>query len=107
MLRYVRPGNGFVPNFDMFAKIEVNGAKEDPIFTMLKVKCLICLNQLAATRFAYFLISILPLLDYEMSKFSIKFPKLKMYKILEISNYLQQVMSETPIIFMTYDSFFS
>jgi len=39
LLRYVRPGNGFIPNFNMFNKIEVNGAKEDPIFTMLKGQC--------------------------------------------------------------------
>lgn len=35
--RYVRPGNGFVPNFQLFQKGDVNGAKEQKIFTFLKV----------------------------------------------------------------------
>ena len=37
VLRYVRPGNGFQPTFDIFNKVDVNGANEDKIFTMLKV----------------------------------------------------------------------
>lgn len=36
-LKWVRPGNGFVPNFPLFQKIRVNGAWEDPIYTYLKV----------------------------------------------------------------------
>lgn len=38
-LKCVRPGNGFVPNFPLFQKTQVNGAKEDPIYTFLKVTC--------------------------------------------------------------------
>jgi len=36
MLKYVRPGDGFEPNFPMFSKLEVNGAGESEIFTFLK-----------------------------------------------------------------------
>ncbi|CAG0924172.1 unnamed protein product [Notodromas monacha] len=35
-LKYVRPGNGYEPNFDMFAKIEVNGANCHPLFDFLR-----------------------------------------------------------------------
>jgi glutathione peroxidase len=36
----VRPGGGFVPNFQMFAKVQVNGKDEIPLYTYLKVgKC--------------------------------------------------------------------
>ncbi|CAG0923018.1 unnamed protein product, partial [Notodromas monacha] len=35
-LEFVRPGNGFVPNFQLFKKIEVNGANEIPLYTFLK-----------------------------------------------------------------------
>jgi len=37
-LQYIRPGNGFVPNFPMFEKIEVNGDGAHPLFGFLKVK---------------------------------------------------------------------
>ena len=37
-LKYCRPGNGFVPNFQLLQKRDVNGAKEDEIFTFLKVR---------------------------------------------------------------------
>ena len=33
-----RPGKGFVPNFPMFAKTDVNGKDQNPIYTFLKVK---------------------------------------------------------------------
>jgi len=36
-IQYVRPGNGFVPNFQLFQKIEINGDKEEPLYTFLKV----------------------------------------------------------------------
>ncbi|MEQ2283660.1 hypothetical protein AMECASPLE_013775 [Ameca splendens] len=36
VLKYVRPGGGFVPKFPVFAKIEVNGLNEEPLFTYLK-----------------------------------------------------------------------
>lgn len=39
ILQHVRPGNGFVPNFPLFEKIEVNGNSEHPLFTFLKSKC--------------------------------------------------------------------
>lgn len=37
ILKYVRPGGGFVPKFPVFAKVEVNGLNEEPLFTYLKV----------------------------------------------------------------------
>uniref|UniRef100_A0AAQ5ZE14 Uncharacterized protein n=1 Tax=Amphiprion ocellaris TaxID=80972 RepID=A0AAQ5ZE14_AMPOC len=37
ILKYVRPGGGFVPKFPVFGKVEVNGLNEDPLFTYLKV----------------------------------------------------------------------
>uniref|UniRef100_A0A8C2E346 glutathione peroxidase n=1 Tax=Cyprinus carpio TaxID=7962 RepID=A0A8C2E346_CYPCA len=37
-LKYVRPGNGFVPNFQLFEKVEVNGVNEHALFTFLKVE---------------------------------------------------------------------
>jgi hypothetical protein len=36
LLKYVRPGNGYEPNFPMFSKLCVNGADEDELFTYLK-----------------------------------------------------------------------
>uniref|UniRef100_A0A8C7YM02 Glutathione peroxidase n=1 Tax=Oryzias sinensis TaxID=183150 RepID=A0A8C7YM02_9TELE len=36
ILKYVRPGGEFVPRFPIFAKVEVNGLSEDPLFTFLK-----------------------------------------------------------------------
>uniref|UniRef100_A0AAY5K2M4 Glutathione peroxidase n=1 Tax=Esox lucius TaxID=8010 RepID=A0AAY5K2M4_ESOLU len=36
ILKYVRPGGGFVPKFPVFGKIEVNGLNEEPLFTYLK-----------------------------------------------------------------------
>ena len=36
-LRYVRPGGGFVPQFTMAAKGDVNGRNEHPLYTYLKV----------------------------------------------------------------------
>lgn len=38
-IRYVRPGNGFLPNFPVFKKIDVNGANEHPLYTFLKQYC--------------------------------------------------------------------
>lgn len=37
-MEHVRPGKGFKCCFDLFAKIEVNGANEHPLFTYLKEK---------------------------------------------------------------------
>nr|XP_048317064.1 epididymal secretory glutathione peroxidase [Myodes glareolus] len=38
-LKYVRPGRGYIPNFQLFAKGDVNGEKEQKIFTFLKHSC--------------------------------------------------------------------
>lgn len=38
-IKYVRPGGGFVPNFQLFEKGDVNGEKEQKIFTFLKNSC--------------------------------------------------------------------
>uniref|UniRef100_A0A8V1AEE8 Glutathione peroxidase 1 n=1 Tax=Gallus gallus TaxID=9031 RepID=A0A8V1AEE8_CHICK len=35
-LEYVRPGNGFKPNFTMFEKCEVNGKGAHPLFAFLR-----------------------------------------------------------------------
>lgn len=35
--RHVRPGNGFVPNFQLFERGDVNGNDEQALFTFLKV----------------------------------------------------------------------
>lgn len=37
--KYVRPGGGFVPNFPIAAKVDVNGANEVPLYTFLKSVC--------------------------------------------------------------------
>jgi len=38
-LKHIRPGDGFVPNFQMFAKTKVNGEGENSIYTFLKSRC--------------------------------------------------------------------
>jgi len=38
-LQFVRPGGGFIPNFPLMAKIDVNGADEHPVYTWLKSSC--------------------------------------------------------------------
>jgi len=38
ILKYVRPGNGFVPAFPMFQKVDVNGLQADPLFVWLRSK---------------------------------------------------------------------
>uniref|UniRef100_A0A8C9A4Q2 Glutathione peroxidase n=1 Tax=Prolemur simus TaxID=1328070 RepID=A0A8C9A4Q2_PROSS len=38
-LKYVRPGGGFVPNFLLFEKGDVNGENEQKVFTFLKNSC--------------------------------------------------------------------
>ncbi|XP_032814865.2 glutathione peroxidase 6-like [Petromyzon marinus] len=35
-IKYVRPGGGFVPNFPIFSKVDVNGDEADPLFKYLK-----------------------------------------------------------------------
>ena len=39
VLRHVRPGDDFVPNFEMFAKSDVNGKDQNPIYEFLKGRC--------------------------------------------------------------------
>uniref|UniRef100_A0A668AS76 Glutathione peroxidase n=2 Tax=Myripristis murdjan TaxID=586833 RepID=A0A668AS76_9TELE len=38
-LKHVRPGNGFVPNFLLFERGDVNGENEQEIYTFLKNSC--------------------------------------------------------------------
>ncbi|XP_005086722.1 glutathione peroxidase 6 [Mesocricetus auratus] len=38
-LKYVRPGGGYVPNFQLFEKGDVNGENEQKIFSFLKNSC--------------------------------------------------------------------
>ncbi|KAL8581361.1 hypothetical protein ACOMHN_034439 [Nucella lapillus] len=38
-LKYVRPGNGFLPAFNLTEKVEVNGQNEHPLYTYLKSYC--------------------------------------------------------------------
>mmetsp|Transcript_18705 Transcript_18705/g.26326 ORF Transcript_18705/g.26326 Transcript_18705/m.26326 type:complete len:155 (+) Transcript_18705:412-876(+) len=35
-LKHIRPGNGYEPKFPIFARADVNGANELPLFTYLK-----------------------------------------------------------------------
>lgn len=35
-LKYVRPGNGYEPNFPMFSKVDINGENEHPLFAYMK-----------------------------------------------------------------------
>jgi len=35
-LKYVRPGNGFIPAFNLMEKVEVNGSGAHPIFEFLR-----------------------------------------------------------------------
>jgi len=36
-LKYVRPGGGFEPNFELTVKVDVNGPNEHPLYSFLKV----------------------------------------------------------------------
>ncbi|KAL4229488.1 Glutathione peroxidase 3 [Mactra antiquata] len=38
-LKYVRPGDGFIPKFPLTQKIDVNGIHEHPMYTFLKSQC--------------------------------------------------------------------
>lgn len=38
-IKYVRPGKGFVPNFPLMEKSDVNGENEIPLYTYLKSRC--------------------------------------------------------------------
>jgi glutathione peroxidase len=39
-IKYVRPGNGFLPKFKLTQRIDVNGPKAHPIFSYLKVSAI-------------------------------------------------------------------
>jgi glutathione peroxidase len=39
LAKYVRPGNGYEPNFPWFGMMLVNGAQEWPLYTFLKDRC--------------------------------------------------------------------
>lgn len=39
ILKYVRPGGGYVPNFFLSSKILVNGQGTHPVFQFLKARC--------------------------------------------------------------------
>merc|ERR1711962_626327 len=39
MGKHVRPGYGYEPNFRLTGKLNVNGASESPVFTLLKARC--------------------------------------------------------------------
>ncbi|KAL3205205.1 hypothetical protein MRX96_011109 [Rhipicephalus microplus] len=38
-IRYVRPGNDYVPNFRLVQKLDVNGETQHPLFEFLKSRC--------------------------------------------------------------------
>lgn len=38
-IMYVRPGNGFRPNFPLTEKVDVNGARQHPLYVYLKEFC--------------------------------------------------------------------
>lgn len=38
-LKFVRPGKGYEPAFELMAKSDVNGDKENPLYTFLKESC--------------------------------------------------------------------
>ena len=63
-LRYVRPGNGFVPAFPLSSKTEVNGLQEHKMFTYLKVN--ITYTMYSIYQFGIFFIIILFLLGAMM-----------------------------------------
>lgn len=50
-LKFVRPGGGFEPNFELTERIDVNGPNEHPLYTFLKVG----LGYIAITLLEYFI----------------------------------------------------
>ncbi|CAK8671601.1 unnamed protein product [Clavelina lepadiformis] len=48
ILEHVRPGNGYVPNFPLFEKIDVNGASAHPLFKFMKSQCNVVSAQFAS-----------------------------------------------------------
>jgi len=44
-IKYVRPGNGFVPKFHLTQRVAVNGPNESPIFSFLKRSCVSTKNR--------------------------------------------------------------
>lgn len=41
-VKYVRPGHGFIPELYLLVKRDVNGKKEDELYTWLKVSLYLC-----------------------------------------------------------------
>jgi len=39
ILKYVRPGKGFVPKFPLMGIVDVNGQNTDPVYVWLKARC--------------------------------------------------------------------
>jgi len=50
-LQYVRPGKGYIPTFDMFSKVEVNGKDAIPLYKWLKYMCPRPTNKIAFTNY--------------------------------------------------------
>lgn len=46
-LHSIRPGNGYVPLFPLFAKNDVNGATTQPVFQFLRDRCLTGRNEIS------------------------------------------------------------
>lgn len=53
-IQHVRPGNNFVPNFQLFKKMDVNGEKEHPLFTFLKKHCRSTRNGFAGKDYLFY-----------------------------------------------------
>ena len=62
LAKYVRPGNGYEPNFPWFGPVDVNGASEHYMFTFLKVSHIIRKN--AVLQLYYFGRPVFRFLDY-------------------------------------------
>jgi len=39
MVKFIRPGNGYVPNFPIYRKIDVNGEGAHPLYKFLRTAC--------------------------------------------------------------------
>jgi glutathione peroxidase len=50
-LKYVRPGNGFVPKFKVFRKVHVNGKDASPLFKYMKARAPIPMDPPADPKF--------------------------------------------------------
>jgi len=50
VIRYVRPGNNFVPEFPMFVRSEVNGAGRIPLYKWMTSRCPAPLTEFSDTK---------------------------------------------------------